>query len=145
LDADERAWCDANKVVAIAPHDDAGEAAARSTAAAGGEPETPARTDVERQIATIWAEALGHSRFGVNQSFFEVGGHSLAAVCVIVRIAEQLGVEFPFERMFTTPTIEALARAVESAPARTSGAASEDETHPPPLRSVERAGAAPLS
>ena len=136
LDDDERAWCEAGRAAAPPA---AGEVAPGAPADAVAV--LAPRTDLERQIAEIWAEALGHRNFGVHQSFFDVGGHSLAAVCVIVRVAEQWGVELPFERVFTTPTIEGLARAVEEAPAER--AAPGDGG--PVLRAVERSGALPLS
>jgi amino acid adenylation domain-containing protein len=148
LDDEERVWREASR--ASAPRLP-GEGSAEAAAASAGKQADmaplaaapiAARTDLERQIAEIWTEALGHSRFGVDQSFFEVGGHSLAAVSVIVRVAEKWGVELPFERIFAAPTIAALARAVEEAPSLTPSADGGDAVE---LRSVERTGAMPLS
>ena len=127
LDAEEQAWRDAG--AARAPQPIAPETFATQSAP---------RTDVERKIVEIWGEALGHETFGVDENFFEAGGHSLAAVCVIARIAEEWGVDIPFEQIFTTPTIEELARAVEGADASSAG-------ERPELRAVERTGPMPLS
>ncbi|MCY1079431.1 non-ribosomal peptide synthetase [Archangium lansingense] len=149
LDTEDRAWCEASKARASAGPAVAGPVApnvqGESSPTTRQERHTEARTDVERQIAAMWAEALGHSEFGMDQSFFEVGGHSLAAILVIVQIAEKWGVDLPYESIFTTPTIEALARAVESAPVAGDGVAGGDADASPELRGVERAGVIPLS
>src|SRR6185369_8315646 len=47
----------------------------QSAAARGTDPETP----LERQIAAVWSEILGHQRVGRDDDFFALGGHSLLA------------------------------------------------------------------
>src|SRR6185369_14292342 len=37
----------------------------------------PPGDDIERQIAEIWQEVLGLARVGVEDNFFDLGGHSL--------------------------------------------------------------------
>jgi hypothetical protein len=37
----------------------------------------PPRTDVERALTTIWQEVLQINKVGVNNNFFDLGGHSL--------------------------------------------------------------------
>jgi amino acid adenylation domain-containing protein len=70
------------------------------------------RGPVEEAVAAIWVSVLGVERVGVHDSFFEVGGHSLAATQVVSRVREALRVELPLRRLFETPTIEGLATAV---------------------------------
>jgi acyl carrier protein len=70
------------------------------------------RNPVEEAVAAIWVSVLGIERVGVHDSFFEVGGHSLAATQVVSRVREALRVELPLRRLFETPTIEWLANAV---------------------------------
>jgi amino acid adenylation domain-containing protein len=70
------------------------------------------RNPVEEAVAAIWVSVLGIERVGVHDSFFEVGGHSLAATQVVSRVREALRVELPLRRLFETPTIEGLASAV---------------------------------
>ncbi|HYP40107.1 MAG TPA: amino acid adenylation domain-containing protein [Chloroflexia bacterium] len=70
------------------------------------------RNPVEEAVAAIWTSVLGIERVGVHDSFFEVGGHSLAATQVVSRVREALRVELPLRRLFETPTIEGLASAV---------------------------------
>jgi hypothetical protein len=48
-------------------------------------------TDLERKIASIWQEALGVDRIGVHDNFFDIGGHSLLSMQVLVRMQKELG------------------------------------------------------
>jgi amino acid adenylation domain-containing protein len=67
------------------------------------------RTPVEEELARIWAELLGLDRVGVESSFFDLGGNSLAAVRMTAGIREALAVELPLKTLFATePTIAAL-------------------------------------
>ena len=74
----------------------------------------------------------------MEESFFEHGGHSLAAMRLIARIREALGIELPLHRVFETPTVAALARAI-------AGEARSDRSVAPPLVPVSRAAPLPLS
>ncbi|HKH48265.1 MAG TPA: amino acid adenylation domain-containing protein, partial [Thermoanaerobaculia bacterium] len=71
------------------------------------------RTPAEELMAGIFAEVLGIERIGVEESFFEQGGHSLAALRLSARIREAFGVELPLHRVFETPTVAALAAEIE--------------------------------
>jgi amino acid adenylation domain-containing protein len=87
--------------------------ASASAGAAFAEPQT----DVERQLATIWAEVLKKEQVGRTDNFLALGGHSLLAIRVLGRISKAFGVRLPLRTLFESPTVEALARAVEVAKA----------------------------
>jgi acyl carrier protein len=74
---------------------------------------TPA-SDVERRIAAIWEDALGIEQLGVHDSFFELGGNSLAAAEVIARVKKEFDVQLSVATLFEGPTIRALARIVDA-------------------------------
>jgi thioesterase domain-containing protein/acyl carrier protein len=79
------------------------------------------RDELERELASIWAEVLGVSSVGVTDSFFALGGQSLLAVRLVARLQERLGRAIPLAALFEGPTIEELAarlRAGASAPVR---------------------------
>ncbi|MEV0728020.1 amino acid adenylation domain-containing protein [Polymorphospora sp. NPDC050346] len=82
-----------------------------ATALTGTETVAP-RTVAEERIAEIWTELLG-IEVGVHHNFFAVGGHSILAVRLISRIAEEFDVELPLRLVFERATIAALAQAVE--------------------------------
>ena len=50
------------------------------------------RSETEKLIAKTWQEVLGIDRVGLHDNFFDVGGHSLLAMRVIVRTEKKLGV-----------------------------------------------------
>ena len=70
------------------------------------------RTAVEEQVAAIWGQVLGLERVGVNDNFFDLGGHSLMATRVASRVREGFGVELPLSRLFDAPTVGGLAQAL---------------------------------
>ena len=89
-------------------------------------------TPVEEIVAGIFEELLKLGRVGIHHNFFDLGGHSLLAMKVVSRIRAALKVEIGVRSVFEEPTVEGLARRVESAMM----AGERDEA--PPLVRVER-------
>ncbi|MFL6293189.1 MAG: amino acid adenylation domain-containing protein [Thermoanaerobaculia bacterium] len=108
-------------------------------AGAGAAASPPPRTPMEQLIAGIWSDVLGISRIGVEDSFFDLGGHSLSTARVASRLREVCGVDLPLRRLFELPTVLLLAAEVERS--RELGA----DRQIPPLRPVPREGRIPLS
>ncbi|MFI6321047.1 amino acid adenylation domain-containing protein [Nonomuraea sp. NPDC050556] len=79
---------------------------------AGG-PYTEPRGDAEALVADVYAEVLGLQRVGAFDDFFALGGHSLFAVRVVARLRASVGLDVPIRALFSTPTVEGLARTVE--------------------------------
>src|SRR5258708_24094126 len=78
---------------------------------AGREPSTPA----EEILCELFAQVLGVDRGGVDDSFFDLGGHSLLVARLISRVGSVLGVELEIRAVFDHPTVESLARSVDEA------------------------------
>ena len=74
-----------------------------------------ARTEVEQKLAEMWGEVLKVGEVGVDQNFFEMGGHSLLVLQVMARIRREFNVELGVRTMFEEPTIAELAIEVEKA------------------------------
>jgi len=91
----------------------AGEVAAPAHPRAGvrGDYVAPA-SELERNLAEVWEDALGIERIGVHDSFFELGGDSLLATHILPRLRENLQVELTLRDIFETPTIAGLASLV---------------------------------
>jgi amino acid adenylation domain-containing protein len=70
------------------------------------------RTPVEDVLCDVFRRILGVAEVGVDDNFFALGGHSLAAVSLTAQIRSTLGVEIGLRTVFTSPTPAALARLV---------------------------------
>ena len=67
------------------------------------------RTGLERALAELFVELLDVAEVGMDDSFFDLGGHSLSATRLAARIRSTLGVELSVRTLFEAPTIERLA------------------------------------
>ena len=63
-------------------------------------------------LRAMWADLLGVESVGIRDCFFDLGGNSLLAVELILRIENQLGKELPLPAFLEAPTIESLAEAI---------------------------------
>lgn len=72
------------------------------------------RTDMEREIAGIWAALLGFDMIGIHDNFFELGGHSLLVMQVIAQLRNRYEINIPITGFFENPTIAGLAGLIET-------------------------------
>jgi amino acid adenylation domain-containing protein len=75
-----------------------------------GAPFAAAETEAERKIAAIWQEALAVDRVGIDDNFFDAGGHSLLLINVQWKLKEAFGREVALVEMFEHPTVRSLAQ-----------------------------------
>jgi amino acid adenylation domain-containing protein len=92
-----------------------------------------ARNDEEAALVGIWQEVLGLEQIGVEDNFFDLGGHSLMATQVISRVREALDVELPLRAFFETPTVASLAMVIVQSRSENS----DDKTLEDILREIE--------
>ena len=76
------------------------------------------RDDMERRVAGIWEEVLGAQPIGVTDDFFEIGGNSLLAVRLAVRLQKEFQRELRIETLFSATTVERLANLLHDDTAR---------------------------
>lgn len=81
----------------------------------------PPRTPVEETVARVWERVLGVDRVGVDDHFFDLGGHSLLVTQAMARLRDAVGLDLPVRALFEAPTVAELAERVEAA-RRTGGA-----------------------
>jgi len=71
----------------------------------GSSYETP-RNETEKMLTEVWEEVLTVSKPGINDNFFQLGGHSLKAMAVVSNIHKQLNVKLAITEVFKRPTIK---------------------------------------
>lgn len=71
---------------------------------------TAPRTKEEKLVAAIWKESLNLKDIDVFSDFFEIGGHSVKAVKVIIDTEKHTGKRFPLSVLFAHSTVEKFAK-----------------------------------
>jgi amino acid adenylation domain-containing protein len=71
------------------------------------------RNAIERRLAALWEETLQVGRIGVSDNFFEIGGRSILAARLFMKISRQFGRELPLSTLAQAPTVELLARILD--------------------------------
>ena len=66
-------------------------------------------TEIERLVASAWAEALRVDEVGLHDNFFDLGAHSITIVQVQTRLQRLLERRIPIIQFFRCPTVSALA------------------------------------
>uniref|UniRef100_A0AAU3GVZ8 Amino acid adenylation domain-containing protein n=1 Tax=Streptomyces sp. NBC_01401 TaxID=2903854 RepID=A0AAU3GVZ8_9ACTN len=70
------------------------------------------RTPTEERIASIWRDLLGKEA-SAQDSFFDLGGHSILAVRLVSRLQNEFDLDLPMRVAFESPTIAQLAVEIE--------------------------------
>jgi amino acid adenylation domain-containing protein len=82
---------------------------------------------LEEKLVEIWLDVLGLSKdgwrdsrkkrpiIGINDNFFEIGGHSLKATILASRIHKELNVKIPLAEVFKHQTVKELATYINGA------------------------------
>ena len=79
------------------------------------EPAAAPRGALEDAVAAVWREVLQVDAVGVNDSFFDVGGHSLLLAQLQSRLGAALGRKVPMVALFEHPTIASFAAHLDAA------------------------------
>ena len=98
------------------------EPAARSASEPRGGTRTGGRrAELEDRIAGMWEELLGLKGIDRTADFFDLGGFSLLAARLLVRIHTAFGVRLPASAVFQQPTVRGMAELIEGAVGREPG------------------------
>ncbi len=80
---------------------------------AGERPYRAPEGPVAQFLAELWRQQLGNERVGADDSFFALGGTSLAAMEVMLGLCRAYDIDLPLETLFTHPTLGGLAKVAE--------------------------------
>ncbi|MEH1952594.1 amino acid adenylation domain-containing protein [Nostoc sp.] len=97
------------------------------------------RNPIEEKLAVIWAELIALEQIGVNDNFFQLGGHSLIATQLLSRVREVFQVELSYHHIFEKPTIAGLAQLIEQY------SRIEPQLQRPTIQRIRREGLLPVS
>ncbi len=67
------------------------------------------RSSIEETLTKIWTEVLRLEQVGIHDNFFDLGGHSLAAMRLVSRVIKQFQLELPLQSLFQSPTVAEMA------------------------------------
>ncbi|MFH8349550.1 condensation domain-containing protein, partial [Streptomyces sp. NPDC018045] len=74
-------------------------------------------TEAQRTLCRVLEDVLGLGRVGIEDNFFSLGGDSLLAVRLNLRVKEETGVELPLQQILTGATVAKLAESLDREPA----------------------------
>jgi acyl-CoA synthetase (AMP-forming)/AMP-acid ligase II/acyl carrier protein len=84
------------------------------------------RSDLERQLAQLWADLLQLKQISINQDVFALGADSIVVTQLISHLRARFGVELSFSDILGAPTVAALAACVKSSKRRPSSLSLHD-------------------
>ena len=70
------------------------------------------RTPLEEHVLAAWKEVLGVERIGLDDNFFEIGGHSVLATRIIIILRGELGLNISLRLLFENATVAGMAAAL---------------------------------
>ena len=70
--------------------------------------------DVERAVAEVWEELFQIDQVGVDDNFFDLGGHSILLLQAHTRLRERFGNDLSIVDLLQYPTVRSLARYLEN-------------------------------
>ncbi|MCV0025607.1 surfactin non-ribosomal peptide synthetase SrfAB [Bacillus sp. XT-2] len=88
-----------------------------NAAQSGYEASAAPETALEESLCRIWQKTLGIEAIGIDDNFFDLGGHSLKGMMLIANIQAELEKTVPLKALFEQPTVRQLAAYMEESAA----------------------------
>jgi thioesterase domain-containing protein/acyl carrier protein len=86
------------------------EALPSPSAIENGERSLAARNELERRLTAIWESVLDARPIGIEDNFFDLGGHSFQVAKLLRKIEIEFGARLSMAAVFEAPTISLLAK-----------------------------------
>ena len=72
-------------------------------------PSARPENELQRQLISIWERLLDIQGIGIDDHYFDLGGHSILALQLFTEIEQVTGIRLPLATLFKAPTIRQLA------------------------------------
>lgn len=95
------------------------------------------KSPTERKLHDIFAHQFDSAAFGITDNFFEMGGDSLMALRIVVETSEAFNRQVPVDAFLRHPTIEQLARYLDSSESDDDGSVIENALAPIEIEDLE--------
>ncbi|WP_405480820.1 MupA/Atu3671 family FMN-dependent luciferase-like monooxygenase [Streptomyces anulatus] len=86
------------------------------------EPGAPTAPDTATLLREVWESVLGLRGFPAERNFFDLGGNSIAAIRLVNRVRDTLGVDYPLADFFADATLRAMTGQLAGGPDAEAGA-----------------------
>jgi amino acid adenylation domain-containing protein len=96
------------------------------------------RSPQEEILCGLFAEVLGLDWVGIDDEFFDLGGHSLLVTSLVARIRSALGLKVEIRDLFETPSVAGLVEHLDSATQLRAELARVPRPAAPPLSFAQR-------
>lgn len=73
------------------------------------------RNNREEQVIKVWRTVLANEHIGIDDDFFDLGGHSLKAIQVVNRLQKELKLKATIRDIFNFPTVRSFCEATMEA------------------------------
>jgi len=76
---------------------------------------TPPQNDIQKKLTALWSQVLEKDKeqIGIDNNFFEIGGHSLKGTILTLKIQKIFGIKITLADIFKAQTIRTLAQYLE--------------------------------
>jgi len=92
----------------------------------------PLLTSTQQSLLEVWSMILARTDIGLDDNFFDLGGHSVLATLAVSRIGQVMSVDLSLRALFERPTIGELSAFIDEL------GADEDEDDEPELVALPR-------
>jgi acyl carrier protein len=88
--------------------------AAQLAAARAGEAEPELRSETQARLCALWATLLRTDQVGLDDDFYDLGGHSVLAIRLLNRVSEAFAVDVPVDALFDELTVRRLGEQIDA-------------------------------
>ena len=70
-------------------------------------------TETEKKLSYIWSDVLQTKQIGTDENFFEIGGHSILAVKLMIKIEKEMGIRLPLATLIDHSNIREMSEFID--------------------------------